>query len=107
MTVTAWLGLFFFIQILHFACTWKLYFAANRKAWEAIVPVYNAVVLMKIINRPRWWVILLFLPIINLIMIPVVWIETLRSFGKNTYKDTFLRSEEHTSELQSRGHLVC
>src|SRR5690625_1272107 len=21
--------------------------------------------------------------------------------------DTFLRSEEHTSELQSRGHLVC
>src|SRR5690625_1133518 len=90
MTVTAWLGLFFFIQILHFACTWKLYIAANRKAWEAIVPVYNAVVLMKIINRPRWWVILLFLPIINLIMIPVVWIETLRSFGKNTYKDTFL-----------------
>src|SRR5690625_847972 len=90
MTVTAWLGLFFFIQILHFACTWKLYIAANRKAWEAIVPVYNAVVLMKIINRPRWWVLRLFPPSINLSMTPVDWIDTLRRFGTNTYNDTFL-----------------
>src|SRR5690625_7041417 len=30
--------------------------------------------------------------------------------AKNTaikYHDTTIRSEEHTSELQSRGHLVC
>jgi signal peptidase I len=45
---------------------------------------------MKIINRPRWWVVLLFLPIINLIMFPVIWVETLRSFGKNSSIDTLL-----------------
>jgi signal peptidase I len=45
---------------------------------------------MKIINRPWWWTILLFVPIVNLIMIPVVWTETARSFGFNTYKDTAL-----------------
>ena len=45
---------------------------------------------MKIINRSPWWTILLFLPIINLIMFPVVWVETARSFGKNTYTDTIL-----------------
>ncbi|WP_339612073.1 signal peptidase I, partial [uncultured Planktosalinus sp.] len=51
---------------------------------------YNAVVLMKIINRPWWYTILLFIPIINLIMFPVVWVETLRSFGKNSTTDTVL-----------------
>jgi signal peptidase I len=32
--------------------TWKLYEAAGRKRWEAGIPVYNAIVLMKIIGRP-------------------------------------------------------
>src|SRR5690554_3956049 len=54
------------------------------------MPIYNAVVLMKIINRPAWWTILLFIPIVNLIMFPVVWVETLRSFGKNSTTDTVL-----------------
>jgi signal peptidase I len=45
---------------------------------------------MKIIGRPTWWTILLFIPIINLIMFPVVWIETLRTFGKKSTLDTIL-----------------
>lgn len=90
MTLTGWLLFFIIIQIVHFAGTWKMYVAAGRKAWEASVPVYNAVVLMKIINRPWWWVILLFIPIVNLIMFPVVWVENIRSFGFNTNKDTAL-----------------
>jgi hypothetical protein len=30
-----------------------------------------------------------FIPIINLIMFPVIWVETLRSFGKRSGLDTF------------------
>lgn len=90
MTWTEWLIVFFVIQVVHGFGTWKLYVKADRKAWEAFVPIYNAIVLMKIINRSPFWTILLFLPIINLIMFPVIWVETARSFGKNTYTDTFL-----------------
>ena len=90
MTITEWLIFFLIIQVLHGLATWKLYVKAGRQAWEAFVPVYNAVVLMKIINRPWWWTILLFVPIVNLIMFPVIWVEIARSFGKNTYKDTFI-----------------
>jgi len=90
MTLTQWLIFFLVVQLIHFAGTWKLYIKAGRKAWEAAVPVYNAVVLMKIINRPVWWVILLFIPVVNLIMFPVVWVEILRSFGKNKPADTIL-----------------
>ncbi|MDG3581352.1 signal peptidase I [Galbibacter pacificus] len=90
MTMTQWFIFFLVIQVIHFLATWKLYIKAGRKPWEAIVPIYNAVILMKIINRPWWWVILLFIPIINLIMIPVVWVETIRSFGRNSTADTWL-----------------
>ncbi|OUS00062.1 signal peptidase I [Flavobacteriales bacterium 33_180_T64] len=90
MTITQWLIFILIIQIVHGLAMWKLYIKAGRQAWEAFIPVYNAVVLMKIINRPWWWTILLFVPIVNLIMLPVVWVETARSFGKNQYLDTFL-----------------
>ncbi|WP_103070243.1 signal peptidase I [Aquimarina sediminis] len=90
MILTEWFIFFLVLQVIHFLGTWKLYVKAGRKAWEAIIPVYNAVVLMKIINRPWWWVILLFIPVINVIMLPVIWVETIRSFGKNSTTDTIV-----------------
>lgn len=90
MTLTQWFIFFLAVQVIHFLGTWKLYHKAGRKPWEAAVPVYNAVVLMRIINRSPWWTILLFIPIVNLIMFPVVWVETLRSFGKTSTTDTIL-----------------
>jgi signal peptidase I len=90
MTLYQWFVFFLLIQIVHFLGTWKLYEAAGRKKWEAAIPVYNAIILMKIINRSSWWTILLFVPVVNIIMFPVVWVETLRSFGKNSTLDTIL-----------------
>ena len=85
-----WFIFFLIVQVIHFAGTWKLYVKAGRKPWEAIVPVYNAIVLLKILKRPTWWVILLFIPIINLLMFPVIWVETVRSFGKYKTLDSVL-----------------
>ena len=90
MTTFQWFLFFLIVQLIHFLGTFQLYKKAGRKSWEAIIPVYNAIVLMQIIRRPKWWVILLFIPIINLMMFPVLWVETLRSFGKNSSKDTLL-----------------
>ncbi|WP_178984793.1 signal peptidase I [Winogradskyella helgolandensis] len=90
MTWTQWFIFILIIQIIHGLATWKLYIKAGRKAWEAFVPIYNAVVLMKIISRPWWWVILMFLPIVNLIMIPAVWVETARAYSKDSKVDALL-----------------
>lgn len=90
MTLSLWFVFFLAVQVIHFLGTWKLYESAGRKRWEAVIPVYNAIVLMKIIGRPTWWTLLLFIPIINLIMFPVIWVETIRSFGKKTFLDTAL-----------------
>ena len=90
MTIAEWFVFFLILQVVHFAGTWKLYKEAGYKSWQALVPIYNAIILMKIINRPTWWTILLFIPIVNIIMFPVVWVETIRSFGKNNTIDTIL-----------------
>lgn len=90
MTLYQWFVFFLIVQVIHFLGTWKLYESAGRKRWQAAIPVYNAIVLMKIIGRPTWWTILLFIPIINLIMFPVIWVETLRSFGKRSTLDSIL-----------------
>lgn len=90
MTLSQWFIFFIIVQLVHFIGTWKLYVSAGRKSWEAAIPVYNAIVLLKIIGRPTWWTVLLFLPIINLIIFPVIWVETLSCFGKNTTKDKVL-----------------
>ena len=90
MTASEWIVFILAIQVVHFLGTFRLYQKAGRKSWEALVPVYNAIVLMQIIRRPKWWVILLFVPIINLMMFPVIWVETLRSFGRNQSIDTIL-----------------
>ena len=90
MTGIEWLLFIGLVQLVHFLGTWKLYKIAGYQPWQALVPIYNAVILMKIINRPSWWVLFLFVPIINLIMIPVIWVESIRSFGKNKTEDTLL-----------------
>ena len=90
MTLLQWILFFFLIQAVHFLGTWRLYKAAGFNFWQALIPVYNAYVLMQIIRRPKWWVLLLFIPTINLIIFAVIWVETLRSFGWNSTKNTMM-----------------
>ncbi|HBD26519.1 signal peptidase I [Flavobacterium sp.] len=90
MEISGWLIFILLVQVIHGIGTWKLYVKAGRKAWEAFIPVYNGIVLMQIINRPKWWILLLFIPVINLFLFPIIWIETLRTFGKKSTIDMVL-----------------
>ena len=90
MEISGWLIFILLVQVIHGIGTWKLYVKGGRKAWEAFIPVYNGIVLMQIINRPKWWILLLFIPVINLFLFPIIWIETLRTFGKKSTVDMVL-----------------
>ena len=79
-----------FLNIIHGIGTWKLYNISGNKGWQSFIPVYNILVLLKIVNRPWWWIFILILPVLNIIIIPVLWVEISRSFGKNKYTDTIL-----------------
>ena len=90
MNSTEWIIIFLVFQIIYFLSTWKLFIKAGEKPIYSLIPFYNLILMMKIIKRPKWWVVLLFIPVINLLMVGVVIIEILRSFGKNSTLDTLI-----------------
>ena len=90
MSWLGWFLFFLFVQLIHGLGTYRLYSSAGFKSFAAFIPIYNALVLMRIINRPWWWVILLFIPIVNIMMFPVIWIEICKNFGKKSWTSIFL-----------------
>ncbi|MCK5131378.1 MAG: signal peptidase I [Candidatus Sabulitectum sp.] len=62
---------------------WKLFVKAGEPGWAAIVPIYNAVVLMKIAGKPEWWVVLMFVPFANIVVLILMDIGLARNFGRS------------------------
>jgi signal peptidase I len=67
-----------------------LFNLAGVESWKALIPFYNIIKHLDIINRPRWWIILVFIPVINLLMIPVIWVEYIKTFNHNSKLDRIL-----------------
>jgi len=57
---------------------------AGQPGWAAIVPIYNAVVLLQITGRPLWWIILFMIPLANIIVGILVAVDLAKSFGQST-----------------------
>ena len=87
MSWTDWFLFFLIYQLLYSFGTWRLYKKAGFNPIHSLIPIYSGLVLMNIIKRPWWWMILVIIPIVNLLIFPIIWIETIRSFGKNKIKD--------------------
>lgn len=62
---------------------WKIFTKSGRPGWACIVPIYNLVVLMRIVDKPGWWWVLYILPIVNVVVAVVVTIALAKSFGKD------------------------
>ncbi len=72
------------IIVLLIVSMWKVFTKAGQPGWAAIVPIYNIVVLLKIIGKPVWWIIGLIIPIVNFIVLILMSLELAKVFGKST-----------------------
>jgi signal peptidase I len=90
MNFIEWIYFFLIYNGLIFAGSQKLFRLAGVPGWHAIIPFYNIIKHLDIIQRPRWWIILVFIPVINLLMIPVVWVEFIKRFNHNSKIDRIL-----------------
>jgi hypothetical protein len=61
---------------------WMLYSKAGRPGWASIIPIYSAYVLLKIVNRPGWWLILFLIPLVNVVIYIIVMLDLAKVFGK-------------------------
>jgi signal peptidase I len=90
MSLNEWLLLFLSSNLIIFGGSYKLFNLAGIEGWKALIPFYNIIKHLDIINRPRWWIILVFIPVINLLMIPVIWVEYIKTFNHNSKLDRIL-----------------
>jgi hypothetical protein len=67
--------------VLMIASCWKVYVKAGKPGWAAIVPIYNVIVLLEIVGKPLWWVLLMFVPLVNVIVAVILYVRLSRKFG--------------------------
>ena len=61
---------------------WRIFQKAGKPGWAAIVPIYNVVIMLQIAGKPLWWIILLFIPIANIVVLVLINIALAEKFGK-------------------------
>ena len=73
------------LMIIAFVGMWKTFEKAGIEGWKGIVPVYNMYLLItEIAKKPWWYLLLLFVPIANIVIMIIVSIEVAKAFGKGT-----------------------
>ena len=72
------------VAIVLVVAMWVLYTKADKPGWAAIIPFYNVYVLLQIVGRPGWWLILFFIPFVNIVVGIMVYIELAQVFGQGT-----------------------
>ena len=66
------------IIVLLIAAAWQIFTKAGEAGWKCLIPIYNLLVLLKIVGRPWWWIILWIIPLVGI----VIALDLAKSFGK-------------------------
>jgi hypothetical protein len=65
---------------------WPLYVMGtksnSKNPWFAFVPILNLVLLVEIAGKELWWVLLMFVPCINLFVILYIWMQVAEAMNK-------------------------
>jgi signal peptidase I len=90
-------GFFYMIMIvLGYLATnigkYKLFEKAGEPGWAAFVPIYGDLICARLIGKPWWWAVVLYIPIVGVLIGVAMVIEFVKSFGK--YK-----LQEHAASL--------
>ena len=73
-----WLAL----SVLVIVSMWKVFTKAGKPGWGAVIPIYNVYLLLKIAGKPGWWLVLYFIPLVNIVIAIIACIGVAQSFGK-------------------------
>jgi hypothetical protein len=81
--VVGWL---FYIAVIAFMLVtmWKVYAKADKPGWASLIPFYNILVMLEIVGKPWWYLLLMFVPVVNIVISIMVTLETAKVFGKGS-----------------------
>lgn len=69
------------VFVLYVAAYWQIFQKAGQPGWAAIIPIYNIIVMLRVIGRPWWWILLLLVPFLDIVILVIMYNELSKSFG--------------------------
>jgi uncharacterized membrane protein YhaH (DUF805 family) len=72
------------VIVFYIATMWKVFEKAGKPGWASIIPIYNTIVLLQISGKPGWWVLLYFIPVVNIVIAVIATLGLAHNFGKGT-----------------------
>lgn len=80
------IGIFGLVMLALFALmivsSWKIYTKAGQPGWASIIPIYNIIVLLRIIGKPWWWLLGFLIPFVNFVVMILIFVGLAKVFGK-------------------------
>jgi membrane protease YdiL (CAAX protease family) len=70
------------ILIVVIVSMWVIFTKAKKPGWASIIPIYNLIILLEIVKKPWWWVILFLIPLVNIVILIIVYHKLSESFGQ-------------------------
>lgn len=84
--------IFLLLVLLSWIGLYKCFQKTGIAPWKAFVPFYNFYEAFKLVEKPRWWFLLMIVPGVNIIMYGVLGFNLARYFGKRNTQDLLLAS---------------
>lgn len=81
----------YFIVILAFYVYYALclQFIAKKtntpNGWFAWIPILNVILMLQIAKKPVWWILLMLIPIVNIVIMVLVWMAIAEQAGKENW----------------------
>jgi hypothetical protein len=70
--------------LLTIAAIWKVFERAGEPGWAVLVPFYNVYVLTRVAQVSAWWILAMFIPVLNIVAAFVIAVGVARRFGKSS-----------------------
>lgn len=82
MMMVMGLGLYVFFSLALMAIANK---TGTANGWFAWIPILNIILMLQIAKKPVWWILLLFIPLVNIIIAFIIWMAIAEARNKPSW----------------------
>jgi len=79
--ILAFVAIYAYVAFTQFKIAQKC--GCSDSAWWARIPIMNTFLLFKMAGKPNWWFVLCLIPLVNIFVFAVLWIETAKAIGQS------------------------
>ena len=72
------------VAIVSIIAQWKIFTKAGKPGWAAIIPFYNMYTLFEVAGMNGWMFLLMLIPIVNIIIMIMLYVNLAKSYVKST-----------------------